>query len=736
MSPRRHSDPRSVDRVARRTGIFLIGSTAIAACATAVATELLNHYPRNSWVLGAAIGLMAVGGVLVMGFRHWFFLAVGAASAVAATLATVATEGSGSDQASAAMVAAAITLTVGLSIDSVLLSLRAVSDAEAAQWEANDYAVLQTHIDRIKAAEALAISRELHNRVANTLTAISRNYGSSTAQVRERCLTDLNHLADLQSTDRRSSDHGTIEDLVTEAHEHCVHLGLELTVRGEDFDGTVPAYQQVRATVVESLTNTSKHSSTANVELFINNRPGRFFVRVSDDGDGWRSDSEIGTGISSALRPATPFDPVVAISNDLKGGLIVTIEVTPPPQVDNATENAVTQKSPTTTDLTKAQRLPTGSKLAVHIESAIPVARSLVFWLLGLAGVLTVILWQDFPPAWWLATIILGTCMPMTLINFAAARRTASRAQVALVAVSIAILTAMPVARGMAAETDPALLLAGCIPATVSVILVAWLWSAKQFLAALMALVAGLMAIAAWIPFTPTPAETIHSFALLATLVAILVAGLCGGIRALRRQTWAHDASMLAALRQTSRAIKESETERNRARVHTRILGAVDTDVAGVLQEIANGTLDVSRPEALARVERQESALRTVIAAAGHCGELGDSLIAGIHAARIHGHTLSIRGLTPEFSPPPEVVEMLVQDVHDTVAMADPPADIVVSCYSAGSSAGIFLQVDERLRNSFTAERATSTRTVSTSPGVTLIEYRWEAIPQPAEPLA
>lgn len=710
MSPRRRRDPRSVDRISRRAGAALIvGSLATTGLAVAV-NQRADGSVAPGWAIGACVGLVAIGLLALTGFRRWLYLFAGAASAVGAIVAT-ATTVTPSDRATSAMVAAAITMTVGLCLDSILLSLHTVTAAEATQWERSDEALRLTQLARVRADEALAVSRELHNRVANTLHAISRKYSASAEQVRQRCVTDLAHFEALRSHDGSERGRGTTADLLAEVRTHCDHLGLTLTARCDLPTEEIPYYTHVRATVIEALTNTAKHSTATDAELTVERQAKGLTIRISDRGEGWRADRNQGSGMTSAFAAATVSGPTVSVSSKISGGLTVTVEV------------------PRSEDVDHVQHATTTAELAVHSESTIPVARSLAFWLLGLAGVLTVVLWKYFPPQWWIVVILLGTCLPMTLINLGAARRSVTDVQKLLVAGSVGILVAMPIAEGPVASENASLLLAGCIPASVAVLLTAWLWTSRQWAFVQGAMFAGLGVVFWWAATASPDLDNLEVCAAFATLTAGLTLVLSVGLRALRRETSEHDASLLSVLRQTIRTIATSESERNRSQVRKRILEAVDDDVVAVLTEIANGTVDISNPTSIARIEAHESDLRSVIAVASHPGELGEYLMPLVANARNNGRSLAIHGLTADIAPESEITMQFANDLDRAIAAANPDSKIGIACYSTAQGQGIFLQLTDMPETDFSTPETDAPRSVSIAPGFTVVEYRWVSAP-------
>lgn len=390
-------------RISRKSGWYLIGGCAFGlAMAHLVATAIDSG--SLGWADGAAAGLCLVGALLIVGFRSWFYLVVGLASAFAAATAAALTQAEPSDRSVAAMVATSITMAVGLSLDSIFLSLATVSQAEAQQWQANDSAVRRGHLQLVRASEALEVSRELHNRVANTLHAVTTRTASLNARMRERCRNDLDHLQDLRQARDPGTDSVSVAELVKRASAHASRIGVHLDVDVRNWDAPIPHATQVQATVVEALTNVAKHSSCQTAQLAVRVTDQTITTRVCDAGDGWPSDRPPGTGTRIAMAAALSDSPVVSISNLLTGGLAVAVVVDRPvPDQGQYPGNPP-------------------EAIAVHAEAAIPVARSLAFWLLGFCGVFTAVLWASFPAWWWLVMILLGTCMPMALINLAGAR--------------------------------------------------------------------------------------------------------------------------------------------------------------------------------------------------------------------------------------------------------------------------------------------------------------------------
>lgn len=697
-------DPASVNRISRRTGICLIiGNITLFTLVQAVAfatgpTELIG------WATGSAVGLAIVGALLVVEFANWYFLAVGLASAIAAITAAAMTSSATGDRPVMAMIAAAVTMTIGLCLDSILLSLKSVSEAEARQWRINDEEVRRSRMQLIRADEALGVSRELHNRVANTLHAVAQRREASSPRMRERCRTDLQHLIELRDRRHLTGEPGTVNDLACDAREHALRIGVDLEVTGPLPDVPAPHYAEVQAAIIEAITNVSKHSRSSSAQLIFDVSQESIAVRVCDRGGGWSADRAPGTGTTAAMGAPTNNGPTVSISNLLDGGLAVDVEVS---------RLAKTRREDELTSI---------AELAVDAESTVPVARSLAFWLLGFCGVFVVVLWDYFPPWWWLVMTLLGTCMPMALINYSAAKQPPSSGKAALIATSIAVLVAMPIAShsdGVATLQPTAIVLAGCVPAATTLLVVAWLMPTLDWVLAMAGFVVGLVAIGIGLG-EETTGVTLASAAAL-----VLAAALSFGLRTLRHQTTEHDRSMLAALRETSRTIATAEAQRNRLRIRNGILQAIDSDIEVVLSELANGTLDPTQQLAAARIEQQETDLRTVIAVAAHPGVLGERLVPRLRQCRIKGCVFAVRGLTPDIAPTDEVIAALEADIDRAISTSTPGSLINLSCYSTAQSSGFFLQITGVSALIVAPDPAAPWRSTSIDSDTALVEYRW-----------
>ena len=148
-----------------------------------------------------------------------------------------------------------------------------------------------------------------------------------------------------------------------------------------------------------------------------------------------------------------------------------------------------------------------------------------------------------------------------------------------------------------------------------------------------------------------------------------------------------------------------------------------------MLSEIANGTLDISNPTSIARIEGHESDLRSVIAVASHPGELGEYLMPLVASARNNGRPLAIHGLTADIAPESEIATQLANDLDRAIAAANPDSKIGIACYSTAQGQGIFLQLTDMPETDFSTPETDAPRSVSIAPGFTVVEYRWVSAP-------
>lgn len=159
------------------------------------------------------------------------------------------------------------------------------------------------------------ISRELHDEVGQTLSALLVELGNVTAQVPP----EQHSLAErLQSAKRLGEssvnavrnmslllrpsmldDFGLVPALHWQAREMSRRTGMNVTVDAEDLPDTLPDEHKtcVYRLVQEALNNAAKHSQATVVKIHVEEGPARLCVKIEDNGKGFDTGTTRGFGL-------------------------------------------------------------------------------------------------------------------------------------------------------------------------------------------------------------------------------------------------------------------------------------------------------------------------------------------------------------------------------------------------------------------------------------------------------
>jgi signal transduction histidine kinase len=210
----------------------------------------------------------------------------------------------------------------------------------------NNLRRLSRRLVQAQEIERKALSRELHDEVGQTLTALGMELGNVQA-IRnsdpERFRARLDDLKRLNAEAMRAvrdlamglrpsmlDDLGLAPALEWQGREFSRHTGVPATV---EVDGAVDGLPETPRTYIyrivqEALTNCAKHANAHAVRVVVRGNPDRIELVVEDDGVGFRPDSPAhsGLGLLGIKERVQELNGTVAISSALNQGTTIRVE--------------------------------------------------------------------------------------------------------------------------------------------------------------------------------------------------------------------------------------------------------------------------------------------------------------------------------------------------------------------------------------------------------------------------
>lgn len=192
----------------------------------------------------------------------------------------------------------------------VINCLMDISERKQAESEMKEYAeqlrVLSSRLVELHEESRLALSRELHDRVGQNLTALNINLGIVLSQLPPSANPDiLLRLQDSQElveatvdviTDVMAElrpplldDYGLLPALKSIADQFTQRTGIDVMVRGPAQLERLPRQDEITLCRIaqEALTNLAKHAQARHVKLEIGLPPGQIMLTIADDGVGF-----------------------------------------------------------------------------------------------------------------------------------------------------------------------------------------------------------------------------------------------------------------------------------------------------------------------------------------------------------------------------------------------------------------------------------------------------------------
>lgn len=175
---------------------------------------------------------------------------------------------------------------------------------------------LSARLVKAQEEERRSISRELHDEVGQSLTGVLVEMANLTTLIRGR---DLDRLAEKAAEIKKLmensigvvrnmalllrpsmlDDLGLVPALEWQAREVSKRSGVWVSVEAEDVSEELPEEHKtcVYRIVQEALHNCVQHAEARHVKVAVRQEAGRLFLRIEDDGKGFRADRERGMGL-------------------------------------------------------------------------------------------------------------------------------------------------------------------------------------------------------------------------------------------------------------------------------------------------------------------------------------------------------------------------------------------------------------------------------------------------------
>jgi signal transduction histidine kinase len=199
---------------------------------------------------------------------------------------------------------------------------------------------------RAQEEERKAISRELHDEVGQTVTALGIEIGNieqlgkqsgpefleRVAEARQLAQGVLKSVRDLAMGLRPSmlDDSGLVPALRWQAREFSKHVGIPVDLQ---IDGSLDHLPDdvrtcIYRIVQEALTNCARHAKARNIRIVLHGEDETVSVAIQDDGVGFRRMSEAaGMGIIGMEERARELGGSLKISSEEQRGTLLIVEI-------------------------------------------------------------------------------------------------------------------------------------------------------------------------------------------------------------------------------------------------------------------------------------------------------------------------------------------------------------------------------------------------------------------------
>ncbi len=193
--------------------------------------------------------------------------------------------------------------------------------------------------------ERRAISRELHDEVGQSLSALLMEAGNAAAQVPtesteiRRHVDSIKRLAEASVNVIRNmtlllrpsmlDDFGLVPALEWQAREVSKRTGLRVQVAADDGAGDLPDAHKtcIYRVVQEALHNCARHAQARSVKVVVEQEPQKIVLSVEDDGRGFDAGRVRGLGLVGMAERVTHLGGVFAVRSQPGAGTKVAVEL-------------------------------------------------------------------------------------------------------------------------------------------------------------------------------------------------------------------------------------------------------------------------------------------------------------------------------------------------------------------------------------------------------------------------
>jgi signal transduction histidine kinase len=194
--------------------------------------------------------------------------------------------------------------------------------------------------------ERRAISRELHDQVGQSLSAVLVELGNLAKAIRgsedprprehidsirklvEECVGVVRNMA-LLLRPSMLDDFGLVPALEWQAREVSRRTGIRVKVAVEDVSGELPESHRtcIYRIVQEALHNCSRHAEARLVRITVRQQPDKLTLSIQDDGKGFDAQNTRGLGLLGMQERVTYLGGEFDVQSEPGGGALLSVEL-------------------------------------------------------------------------------------------------------------------------------------------------------------------------------------------------------------------------------------------------------------------------------------------------------------------------------------------------------------------------------------------------------------------------
>jgi signal transduction histidine kinase len=217
-----------------------------------------------------------------------------------------------------------------------------VQDSARARQELKE---LSARLVSAQEEERRAISRELHDEVGQSLSALLMEAGNAAASVPKDSAEVRRHMESIKKLAEASvnvirnmalllrpsmlDDFGLVPALEWQAREVSKRTGLRVHVSAEESTGDLPDEHKtcIYRVVQEALHNCARHSHARSVKVVVRQEPSRIVLSVEDDGHGFDAGRVRGLGLVGMAERVNHLGGAFKIDSWPGGGTKVAVQL-------------------------------------------------------------------------------------------------------------------------------------------------------------------------------------------------------------------------------------------------------------------------------------------------------------------------------------------------------------------------------------------------------------------------